>query len=248
VLVVPITILLTDRELHDRRTDLAVVHEAIERGEGVRTRPPSVIDYLDAIESSGAQGAVIVTPAAEFTEMWRHARNAAWLADRPVCVVDSRTAASGQSLVVDTAADAAAAGSSWAEVASVARHAGCRARVVGVVGAVEGLVAGGMPSPARAAAGGGSRLRPTVFEARDGRVEPLQVVEDEDPPAMLANFCRQGGSPVVFTSGEPSWGVRDMAERLAQLVGSRRPVEACSAAMTVHIGRVEDSRWPSSCT
>jgi fatty acid-binding protein DegV len=245
VVVVPITILLADRQITDDATDTRVVHDAIAGGQPIKTRAPSVIDYLDAIESADAQSAVIVTPAAEVTAMWRHASHTPWLADRPVAVVDSRTAASGQSLVVEAAADAAAAGNSLSEVAAVARDAAARARVVGAVGSVEPLVASGMVERQRLSGDADHRPRPTVFEARLGAIEPLRVLDGEDPAAVLANLYdrdrRSQSGPatgaVVFTSAAPSAELRAMAERLAQLVGAARPPQASSAAMTIYTGR-----------
>ena len=241
VVLVPITILLADRQIADHRTDPALVHDAIAGGQPLKTRAPSVIDYLDAIESTDAQSAVILTPAAELTAMWRHASHTPWLADRPVAVVDSRTAASGQSLVVEAAAAAAAAGNSLSEVAAVARSAAHRARVVGAVGSVEPLVASGMVEREQIVGGADRRARPMVFEARQGVIEPLRVLDGEDPATALANlYLRDRGADaraVVFTSGGPAPQVRTVAQRLAQLVGSNRPPQACSAAMTVYTGR-----------
>lgn len=245
VVVVPITILLADRQITDDATDTHVVHDAIAGGQPIKTRAPSVIDYLDAIESTEAQSALIVTPAAEVTAMWRHASHTPWLADRPVAVVDSRTAASGQSLVVEAAADAAAAGNSLSEVAAVARDAAGRARVVGAVGSVEPLVASGMVERQRLSGDGDHRPRPTVFEARLGVIEPLRVLDGEDPATVLANLYdrdrrSQSGpaaSAVVFTSAGPSAELRAVADRLAQLVGATRPPQTSSAAMTVYTGR-----------
>jgi hypothetical protein len=235
VIVVPITILLADRQVPDDQIDPQVVDEALARGEPIKTRAPGVIDYLDAVESTDAQAAVILTPAAELTAMWRHACHVPWLADRPVAVVDTRTAASGQALVAETAAEAALDGnSSLADVVAAAREAAGRARVLGAVGTAEPLVAAGMVEIER------GRGRPTVFEARQGMIEPLRVLDGEDPVTALADLYgrqRGAGGPVAFTGAGAGRGVRAMAERLAELVGSDRPPEVCSAAMTVYTGR-----------
>ncbi|MGH9190919.1 MAG: DegV family protein [Acidimicrobiales bacterium] len=235
VIVVPITILLADRQVPDDQIDPQVVDEALARGEPLKTRAPGVIDYLDAVESTDAQAAVILTPAAELTAMWRHACHVPWLADRPVAVVDTRTAASGQALVAETAAAAALDGnSSLADVVAAAREAAGRARVLGAVGTAEPLVAAGMVEIER------GRGRPTVFEARQGMIEPLRVLDGEDPVTALADLYgrqRGAGGPVAFTGAGAGRGVRAMAERLAELVGSDRPPEVCSAAMTVYTGR-----------
>jgi fatty acid-binding protein DegV len=235
VVVVPITILLADRQLPDDRIDPLVVDEALARGEPIKTRAPGVIDYLDAVESTDAQAAVILTPAAELTAMWRHACHVPWLADRPVAVVDTRTAASGQALVAEAVAEAARDGNgSLADVVAVAQEAAARARVLGAVGTAEPLVAAGMVEIER------GRGRPTIFEARQGAIEPLRVLDREDPVRALADLYRRqraAGDPVAFTGAGAGRGGQDMAERLAQLAGSDRPPEVCSAAMTVYTGR-----------
>ena len=236
VVVVPITILLADRQVPDDRIDPRLVDEALARSEPVKTRAPGVIDYLDAVDGTDAQAAVILTPAAELTAMWRHACHTPWLADRPVAVVDTRTAASGQALVVEAAAEAAAAGDSLADVVAVAREAAGRARVLGAVGTAEPLVAAGMVDLGR----GQGRGRPTIFEARQGMIEPLRVLDGEDPVTALADLYareQRAGSPVTFTGAGGGRGVQAMAERLAALVDSDRPPEVCSPAMTVYTGR-----------
>ena len=244
VVVVPITILLADRQFPDDEIDPALVDAAIARGEPIKTRAPSVIDYLDAVEgSSDADAAVIVTPAAELTAMWRHASHTPWLADRPVAVVDSRTAASGQALVVEAAARPAAAGGSLSEVVDAAREAADRTRVLGAVVTAEPLLAAGVVERDQLAGGPGdpaSPGRPTVFEARQGLIEPLRVLDGEDPATALATlYAREpgAGSPVAFTGAGASPGMRALAGRLAELVGAEREPEVCSPAMTIHTGR-----------
>jgi Uncharacterised protein, DegV family COG1307 len=247
VVVVPITILLAARQVADDEIDPVQVDEAMSRGDPVKTRAPSVMDYLDAVESTDAQAAVILTPAAELTAMWRHASHAPWLADRPVAVVDTRTAACGQALVVDAAADAAAAGNSLPDVVTAARDAAGRARVLGAVGTAEPLMAAGMVARARVAGEPGDDPgddarggRPTIFEARRGSIEPLRVLDGEDPANALADLYageRRAGPPVAFTGAGAGRGVQAMAERLARLTDADRPPEVCSPAMTIYTGR-----------
>lgn len=245
LVVVPIMILLADRQMPDHQAEPALLNEAIAAGQPLKTRAPSVMDYLDAIEVTDSQSAVIITPATEVTAMWRHACHTPWLADRPVTVVDSRTAASGQSLVVRAAADAAAAGNSMTEVAGVARQAARRARVLGAVGSVEPLMASGMVQRGPVAAEAARRTRPLVFEARQGMIEPLRVIDGEDPATALADLylrdrrapVRGAAGPLVFTSAGPGPDMEAMARRLAQLVGCEQPPQGCSAAMTVYTGQ-----------
>lgn len=250
VVVVPITILLAARQVADDEIDPVQVDEAMSRGDPVKTRAPSVMDYLDAVESTDAQAAVILTPAAELTAMWRHASHTPWLADRPVAVVDTRTAACGQALVVDAAADAAAAGNSLPDVVAAARDAAGRARVLGAVGTAEPLMAAGMVARARVAGEAGEAGddpgddarggRPTIFEARQGSIEPLRVLDGEDPVTALAELYageRRAGSPIAFTGAGAGREVQAMAERLARLTDADHHPEVCSPAMTIYTGR-----------
>ena len=247
VVVVPITILLAARQVADDEIDPVLLDEAMSRGEPVKTRAPSVMDYLDAVESTDAQAAVILTPAAELTAMWRHASHTPWLADRPVAVVDTRTAACGQALVVDAAADAAAAGNSLPDVVAAARDAAGRARVLGAVGTAEPLMAAGMVARARVAGEAGDDAgddarggRPTIFEARQGSIEPLRVLDGEDPVTALAELYageRRASSPIAFTGAGAGREVQAMAERLARLTDADHHPEVCSPAMTIYTGR-----------
>jgi fatty acid-binding protein DegV len=247
VVVVPITILLAARQVADDEIDPVLLDDAMSRGEPVKTRAPSVMDYLDAVESTDAQAAVILTPAAELTAMWRHASHTPWLADRPVAVVDTRTAACGQALVVDAAADAAAAGNSLPDVVAAARDAAGRARVLGAVGTAEPLMAAGMVARARVAGEAGDDPgddarggRPTIFEARQGSIEPLRVLDGEDPVTALAELYageRRAGSPIAFTGAGAGREVQAMAERLARLTDADHHPEVCSPAMTIYTGR-----------
>src|SRR5919106_1177746 len=209
VVGVPITFLLAARQVPDDRIDPRLVDEALARSEPVKTRAPGVIDYLDAVDGTDAQAAVILTPAAELTAMWRHACHTPWLADRPVAVVD---------------------------VVPVGRERASRARVLGRVGTAEPLVAAGMVDLGR----GQGRGRPTIFEARQGMIEPLRVLDGEDPVTALADLYareQRAGSPVTFTGAGGGRGVQAMAERLAALGDSGRPARGCSPAMTVYTGR-----------
>src|SRR5439155_24857384 len=76
--IVPITVQFGSQEyrsgIDPEPQDL---YRAIERGEPVKSVAPSPLDYLDAIEAAGDRPAVIVTPAIEFTRMFRNASLAA---------------------------------------------------------------------------------------------------------------------------------------------------------------------------
>ena len=75
--VVPISILLTDHELTDEGIDARLVFDALGRDEEVKSSPPSVLDYVNAIDDGEHDAVVVLTPAAEFTSMFTHASRAA---------------------------------------------------------------------------------------------------------------------------------------------------------------------------
>lgn len=233
VVVLPITVALPQGEVPDHRAPPGRVLAALRRGEPVATRAPSVVDYVEAIERDGARGAVVVTPAAELTTMAGNARAAAGLADRPAAVVDSRTASSGQALVVEAAQRRAAAGGELDEVVAAAEEAAGRVRLVAAAGSLARLAERGIvPAATAERRGGGCPL----FRLADGRVEVLRVVPHHaDPRVALAELWHEqagaaGEPPVVFVAGD-----RRRAGPLARLTGARA-VERPTAAMTVHTG------------
>jgi DegV family protein with EDD domain len=131
IVVVPITIHLPEEDLRDGMPGAGRrVYDALARGVEVKSSAPTPVEYLAAIEEAPGREVLIVTPAAEFTSMHRSAMVAADLADRPVRVLDSRTAAAAQGLVVLAASRAMEEGASADSVASVAEDAARRAELV----------------------------------------------------------------------------------------------------------------------
>jgi fatty acid-binding protein DegV len=235
VRIVPITVLFPDREVPDHSALTPRVLAALRDHAPVKTRAPSVVDYVDAIEADGAATAAIITPASELTAMWGHARQAIALADRPAAVVDSRTAGTGQALVVEAARRCAAGGGSLADVVAAADRASRRVRLVAAVGSPGHIAGTGIvPSPPGArldALGGRPLLRLAGGTIDVVHATPLAA----DPvPDLVEQWRRDGGPqgarPVVFTAGDD-----DRGARLARLVGAG-PVHRPSAAMTVYTG------------
>jgi fatty acid-binding protein DegV len=240
VRVVPVTVLLPDREVTDGAASAELVHRALRRQEPVKTRAPSVVDYVEAVEAGDGDAAVVITPAAQFTAMWRNACNAVYLTDRPVAVVDSQTAATGQSLVVAAAHRCAAGGGSLADVVAAAEHASRRVRMIATLGSVGRIVETGILSPyalGRAGSGPSSDGHQLpLFRLAGGAVDVVRLApHGADPVAELAELWRRergadGERTRVFTAGDGGG-----ASRLAGLVGAG-PVERPSPAMTVYTG------------
>lgn len=143
--------------------------------EGVQTSGPAPGAFAQAIEdSTGADGAVLVTVGRRYSSTYQSAVTAAGArAPGPVEVVDSATAAGAEGLVALAAARAASAGAAADEVAIVARQVAAQVRLAASVEELRYLVRGGrLPaSAARAGTHLGVRL---LFELRRGGPRPLR--------------------------------------------------------------------------
>ena len=235
--MVPITILLADRQVPDNQIDPLAVDEALARGEPIKTRAPGVIDYLDAVESTDAEAAVILTRPPELTAMWRHACHVPWLVGPA-----GRGRGHADGGVGPGTGDRGRrrGGPGRQQLARRRRRRGARGRrpSAGDRGVGHRRAAGGRrDGRARQA----RRGPPTIFEARQGTIEPLRVLDGEDPVTALADlYGRQrgaGGSRRVhrrrapapegrpWPSDSPGWSVPS---------GRRR---SAAQPMTVYTGR-----------
>jgi fatty acid-binding protein DegV len=236
VVVVPISVLLGDRERTDETADVRDILRALDDGIPVKTRAPSAIDYVDAIEDGDADSAVVITPAAEITTMWRHASNAVYVSRRPAVVIDSRSAAVGHSLVVEAAVRRALDGGSLTDVVQAARHAVRRVRFVAALFPMDTLARSGVvPSPSVERAR--SETHRALFELHDGRIDVIATVSigTDIVDAVAREWRRRGGdvptTTVAFTADE-----RDAGTRLALAIGADDRVLPFSPAMTAHTG------------
>jgi fatty acid-binding protein DegV len=236
LVVVSITVLLADRERTDATTDVRAVLDALDEGGPVKTRAPSAIEYLDAVEGGAADAAVIITPAADITTMWRHASNAVYVSERPAAVVDSRSASVGHSLVVEAAVQAALAEGTLTDVVHAARDAVRRLRFVAALSPIDTIERSGvLPSPKLQRAR--STTRRAVFELRDGKIEVTSMVPSSDDIVdALVDAWRgpseQRAAPMVgFTVDE-----HDAATALSRAVGADGRMVPFSPAMTAHTG------------
>jgi DegV family protein with EDD domain len=238
VRVVPIGIVFGHGpDARDDTVDPERVHRALARHQPVKSVPPSVLDYVAAIEAVPPGDHVLVlTPATEFTVMCRTARLAAGLADRRVDVVDTRTAASAQGLVVEVAARAAAGGAEPAAVLEATHDAVARARLIAALGTLDALEEGGLvPSPSLEAArrGGASPM----FAFRDGAVEAIGHDEDGDPAAALVDEWQRRGGRAGTDARVFHAGALGLAQQVRSQLGPPvGPPARFSPAMTLHTG------------
>jgi DegV family protein with EDD domain len=230
--VVPVSLLFTDGDAADHDVRPATVYARLARGETVKSQAPPPAAYLEAIESGEHDGALVLTPAHEFTVMADHARVASELATRRTVVVDTRTAAAGQGLVVRAALAAAGGGADLDGVAAAARAVVERVELVAAIHdpsqlETSGHVHGDGP------AGHGGRSPAMIARFQAGQVVPLAAAGD--PLQALATAWRRGSgradTTLVFHSAQ-----RPRADRLRRLVGATEPILVCSAAMGAHVG------------
>lgn len=257
--VVPIGLVFEDgTEASDDAVPLRRVRSALTRGESVKSVSPSVLDYLVAVDAGPGPGAgasepappdravqegadrgcgLILTPATEFTVMWGTARQAASLARRRVRVVDTRTAASAQGLVVEEVARRAAAGAGLEELEAAALDLAGRARLVAALGSLDTLGERGLVPASSVEAGRRAGARP-VFSFRDGTVAVLGDAGDGSPGEVVAALVGQwragGGAEGVRTTVFHA-GSLGPAREVAAAVGAPSP-RRFSPAMTLHTG------------
>ncbi len=148
--------------------------------EGVTTSGPTSGEILAAVEArAGEEGALVLTVASSMSSTHDAARMAARLFAGDVRVLDTRTAAGAQGLVVLAAARRAREGGSLDEVEAVARRAASRVRLVASLANLDWLVKSGHVPGVAAWAGRSIGLRP-VLELRAGKVRPLRpALSDE---------------------------------------------------------------------
>lgn len=235
VKVVGIGIVFVDgTEGADDATTARRVERALMNGEPVKSVPPSVLEYLDAAEDD-QRDSVVLTPATEFTVMYSTALNASRLGHRRMDVVDTRTAASAQGLVVEAAARAAAEGGPD-KVLAAAADAIERVRLVAALENLDTLDERGLvPSPSLLAAR--RRGARPLFTFSNGQVT---VVGDagrmELGEALLGQWEAMAGEAGtdtrVFHAGHPA-----QASAVREALGAGTPPPTrFSPAMTIHTG------------
>jgi DegV family protein with EDD domain len=234
--VLPIMIHLPSGDLRDGMGEAGpMVYRALARGEVVKSSAPSPVEYLSAIDQAKGD-VVVITPATEFTAMYRNAAVAAEVCDRPVPVVDSRTAAAAHGLVVLAAAQVAATGGSADDVVVQAEDAGRRVELVAALDGVDFIKRSGrVPSVALQLAQQ-LGIRP-VFRLRGGAVDRLGVPRSL-PAAFrrirkeaVAGGFRAASASFVFHASAP-----DRAAQLADVLGGGGDVTEFSPSMGIHTG------------
>ncbi len=205
---------------------------------------PFVTEYLAAVEGSGSDAAVLVTPAIEFADMFRNASLAAGLADRRAVAVDARTAAAGQALVVLAGAEVARREGDLDAVVAAVEEAARRVELVASLETLAPIRRSG-PVPEDVLGPGAPDGARSVFRMHDGVVEPLGTAEDAEASLQEIRRAYRRGAPggtersTVFHADSP-----ELARRLEELLGGVDFVSGFSLAMQVHTGRgVVGAAW-----
>ena len=236
ITILPINAKLDDAIYSDTEfTDQALLDEYAEKLELSGANHPFVTEYLAAIETPPSDSAVIVTPAYEFAAMHRNATLAASLSTKEAFVIDSRTAAAGQALVVLQGAKAAAAGGSVKEVVDVIHEASKNVILVAALGDTEHIArASVLPPDGLVSSSNGYR---SIFSMKNGQIQPLGEAESaEDALRIIGDVfyeTSQGRAEqvVVFHAG-----ASELAEKLSSIYEKVDFITGFSMAMQVHTG------------
>jgi DegV family protein with EDD domain len=236
VRIVPVVVHLPDGDVHGDSPGVASrVYAALRRNDSVKSSAPTALEYLQAIEEAESNAVVIVTPAVEFTTMFHTASIAAELSERPVTVVDSRTAAAAHGLVVERAAEVAAEGGSSADTVRAAEDAARRAELVAALDGLDYIRRSGRVPPAAVGLARHLGVRP-VFRLHQGVVERLGVPRSRESALERVMREAQGRGiadadrRVVFHAADPQ-RARVVQQRL-DIAGATE----FSPSMGIHTG------------
>jgi DegV family protein with EDD domain len=234
--VIPIAILIGDDEMADGPDVAATVYRSFDEEAPTKSAAPSLRHYLDAVESGEFDEALILTPAAEFTVMYRNARLAATMSHRHVEFVDTRTAAAGQGLVVSVAAEAVLSGASAAEAAELARRAALRTELVAMLPDLTSIERSGHVPATSLGTTAAQRAQP-LFRFSAGSIDPLSAAgAPTDAGSVLRSTWQASGGPEAQRTLFFHAAHLAEAERFRQLLGRNDPIVEFSPAMTVHTG------------
>jgi len=170
VTVVPMWLTIGDESVHDGERELGEL-----LGDArVTTSAPAPGEFEDAIRQRlGTDGVLVLTIDSEMSGTYNAATLAADTVGGPVRVVDTRTAAGAEALVVLAAAAAAEAGGDLDAVEQAARRVIDEVRLVATVPTLDHLVRSGRVPGIAGWAGRRLNINP-LFEFRGGKVHRLR--------------------------------------------------------------------------
>jgi DegV family protein with EDD domain len=172
VTVVPMWLTIGGRSVHDGELSLEEVIADLDQG--LTTSGPTPGEIAQAIESADTgQGTVVLSIAQAMSGTFGAAKLASEYVESEVRVVDTRTAAGAQGLVVLAAARCAAAGGSLDDVVAAADRTADRVRLLATLPSLDQLAKGGRVPGAAAWAGRWLGVNP-LFGFKGGHVRPLR--------------------------------------------------------------------------
>jgi DegV family protein with EDD domain len=186
IVVVPMSLIIGDTVYPDGQLGLDEVMSRV--GEGVSTSGTNPGEFLEAIEPIDGD-VIVLTISAQMSSTYEAARTAARLGGGRARVIDTRTAAGGQGLVVLAAAEAAARGEPLDAVVATAEMVIQRVRLLATVENLDRLIASGRVPGIAALANRWLGMQP-LFEFREGRAHPLRPAFSRDAAfdRMLATW------------------------------------------------------------
>src|SRR5947209_14709232 len=170
IIVVPMSVIIGDTVYPDGQLGLDEVMARVD--EGVSTSGTNPGEFLQAIEPLEGD-VVVLTISAQMSSTYEAARTAAKMAGGMARVVDTRTAAGGQGLVVLAAAEAAARGDDVDTVVAAAERVIEQVRLVATVENLARLIASGRVPGVAALPNRWLGMNP-LFEFRNGTAHPLR--------------------------------------------------------------------------
>ena len=189
VRLVPLTVIVAGRAYRDTEVNAATL-----TGGRRTTAGPPPGEFLAALHGA-RDGAVIVTVATALSSTNASARTAAALHDIRVEVVDSGSAAGGQTLVALAAAERARDGGRVADVAEAARAAAREVRLIGCLQSLDGLARSGRVPGLAVAAARAFGLR-FLFTLRNGVIRPMRPATSHAAAIdRMIDLCVSTGAP-----------------------------------------------------
>jgi fatty acid-binding protein DegV len=202
--------------------------------EPVTSAPPTLADYLGAIEDDSFDQALVITPATELANMHYVASVAASISRRPVEVVDTRSFGAAHCLVVAAALEALVSGAGAVAASEAARSVADRTELVAALpefGSMHRFAAVASDHSAPQA-----RRHPLV-RLRGGSVLPFSgALSESDALAGLETAWLEGGGSHAGPTLIFHAGAELLAERLQTLLGPAAEIVPCSPALAIQTG------------
>jgi DegV family protein with EDD domain len=199
VRVVPLSFSFGPEETYTDKVDLsnAEFYEKLSKASvPPTTSQPSVGAFVEAYESVSAyENILVLTLSRKFSGTYESAVSAAGMLDRPVEVVDTKSAEMGSGLILLEALRVLDDGGSFAEIQDAVEAAVRRCRILFAVGTLEYLEKSGRIGRAQRLLGTALDIRP-VLRLEDGEVVPhrrtrgrkrqMAAILEETKPAVEA--------------------------------------------------------------